>query len=134
MSLINLGGGLSAAGSAISSFAGQAGMAEQKAELEKQQLVLADQLKDASDVKMAGINQANALARIPVQGAADVATAQATAEAQGGQQRQTAAAAKALPMSAVEQATTAADTTRANALNRRIGFLRASARRPTARM
>lgn len=44
MSLINLGAGLSAAGNALSTFAGNAGLTAQKAELEKQQAILADKL------------------------------------------------------------------------------------------
>lgn len=44
MSLLNFGGGLSAMGSAVATYAGNAGMAQMKADLEKQQMQLADQL------------------------------------------------------------------------------------------
>lgn len=59
MSLINIGAGLSAMGSAVADYAGTAGLAAQKAELEKQTLTLADQLTTTREhvgrVEAAGI-------------------------------------------------------------------------------
>lgn len=94
MSLINFGAGLSAAGSAVATFAGNAGMAEQKAALEKQQMTLADQLTTARETTLAH-----------VQGAEARDTATTTAEAQGGQARKTDQFANELPMTAAQKAT-----------------------------
>jgi hypothetical protein len=49
MSLINFGAGLSAMGSSVAQFAGNAAMTEQKAMLERQQALLADQLATARE-------------------------------------------------------------------------------------
>jgi hypothetical protein len=49
MGLINLGAGLSALGSSVAQTAGEIAMSQQKAEMETQKLLLADQLKSSSD-------------------------------------------------------------------------------------
>lgn len=102
MSLLNFGAGLSSAANAASSFLGPAALAQQKAGLEMQTAVLANQLKEGTDVKMAGINQTNALARIPVQGQQDIATAEATQAAKGKADIGTATAENQLPMTATQ--------------------------------
>jgi hypothetical protein len=104
MSLLNWGAGLSAAGSAISSFAGNAGLAQQKSDLEKQQAVLADQLATTRETTLAH-----------VQGAEARDTATTTAEAQGGQVRTTAQFENTLPPTEFQKGTLANDTTRAQA-------------------
>lgn len=109
MSLINLGAGLSAAGSAIAGFAHDAGLAEQKSELEKQQLALADQLTTARETTLAH-----------VQGDEARNTATTTASAQGEQTRSTAQFENTLPLTAAQKETadiqrgTLTETTRHN--------------------
>lgn len=94
MSLINLGAGLSAMGKSTAAFAGVAGMQAQKAQLEKENLTLADSLKSTSDIKLAG-----------VQGDEARKTTVTSAEAQGGQLRETQDAANKLPMTEAQRAT-----------------------------
>lgn len=109
MSLLNWGAGLSAAGSAVASFAGNAGIAQQKADLEKQQAILADQLVTTRENNLAH-----------VQGNEARQTATTTAGAQGDQSRQTAKFDNELPLTAAQKATvdnaagTLAETTRHN--------------------
>lgn len=103
MSIINWGGGLAAAGSAISSFAHDAGVAEQKSELERQQAILNDQLATTRETTLAG-----------VQGEESRKTAVVSAEAGGKEARITQEDANKLPMTAAQSA---ADTLGRDTLN-----------------
>jgi hypothetical protein len=95
MSLLNFGGGLAAMGQSVAAFAGNAAMAQQKSDLEKQQAVLADQLATTRETTLAH-----------VQGGEARQTAVETAGAQGAQVRETADHENKLPMTAAQQATT----------------------------
>lgn len=102
MSLLNWGAGLSAAGSSVATFAGNAGMAQQKADLEQQQTRLADQLATTRETALAH-----------VRGGEERLTGTANAEAVGGQQRATQKAANELPMTA-EQTAVLGETSKHN--------------------
>lgn len=115
MSLLNWGGGLSAAGSAVAGFAEKAGVAEQKAALERQQLTLADQLATTRETALESQRQQGQKDLVPIQGAEARQTAVATATAQGDETRKTDQYKTTLPMSAVEKATTDAAAKHAEA-------------------
>lgn len=93
MSLLNLGAGLSEMGKGIATFAHDAGLTAQKAELEKQQSILSDQLATTRETTLAG-----------VQGDQARQTTQVSAEAQGAQARLTQKEANALPMTEAQAA------------------------------
>lgn len=88
MGLINLAGGLSAAGGAVSKFAGDLALQQQKSNYETQKELLANQLISAREDARTQFTQSQETARTQAtidsrnQRAADVATAKVTAENQ----------------------------------------------------
>lgn len=80
-------------GKAVTAFAHDAGLAEQKSELEKQQLTLASQLQEGVQTRL-----------IPLQGDESRKTAVASAGAQGAEARSTAEFANNLPLSPAQKA------------------------------
>lgn len=90
--MVSLLNGFSQAGQAIAGFAGTAGLAEQKSELEKQQLMLANQLQEGTQTRLAHI-----------QGDESRQTAVTAADAQGNATIKTQDAANKLPLSAAQK-------------------------------
>lgn len=90
LSLMNA---FSQAGQSIEKYAGAAGLAEQKAELERQQAAFVSQLQEGVQTRLAH-----------VQGGEQRETAQVTATAQGEQQRETQTHANELPMTEAQKA------------------------------
>lgn len=91
--MVSLLNGFSQMGSAVAGFAHDAGLTEQKAQLERQQAELVSSLNEGVQTRLAH-----------VQGEESRDTAQVSAEAHGSQQRQTQAAANELPVTAAQQA------------------------------
>lgn len=80
-------------GKSIASFAGNAAMEQQKADLEKEQTILANQLREGSETRLIG-----------VRGEEERTTGAANAVAQGTEQRNTAQFTNDLPMTAAQKA------------------------------
>lgn len=107
--MVSLLNGFSQMGKSISTFAHEAGLLEQKSQLEKEQLILANQLQEGTQTRLAVI-----------EGDQSRQTAVTTAEAQGNQQRTTAQFTNELPETADEKA------------KNEIGLINANAARVTA--
>lgn len=107
--MVSLLNGFSEMGKSIAGFAGSAAVEQQKADLEQQQTILANQLREGSEIKLAG-----------VQGDENRKTATTTAQEQGKAAIATATAENTLPMTAAQkdasdiQRGTLAETTRHN--------------------
>lgn len=104
MSLLNWGGGLSAMGSSVAAFAHDAGAAQQKADLERQQTVLADQLATTRETNLETQRQQGQKDLVPIQAEATKGVQIATQQEAGAQQRQTQEAATKLDLSPVQEA------------------------------
>lgn len=109
--LINLANGLSQMGQSIAA----SGLEGQKDALENQRMTLASQLEEGRQGRLAAQTHGYELENIGATGTQARETAQTTAEAQGGQQRQTAGYVNTLPMTAAETADVAVRNRQAGA-------------------
>lgn len=111
MSLINFGAGISQMGASVADSAGQAGLLAQKAQLETQKEILANQLAEGRETRLQVLRHGQDLENIGAQGEQSRQTVGAQGEqerqnieAQGGQQRTTLDYQNKLPMTEAERA------------------------------
>lgn len=109
--LINLGAGLAAAGQSIADTSGAMNLTLQKSDLEKQSMVLANQMAGQRETALENLRGSNELKNTTAQGQNEIANTQAM----GAEQRSTAQAANKLPMTAAETATNKAQMLQAQA-------------------